>query len=104
MIRCQGELVIIPVSSIPAEAKLQTDKQRIVAHSETGHHHVMDVPAETKYYTLSDMVDFVETREPVQIRHLRGWDTHETVELPSGTYKIIRTREWTSEGERLARD
>lgn len=107
----QGDLLLTRVDSIPNDAIEQhgTGGQHIVAHSETGHHHV--VPAEgVRYFHAANSPDFdgqvafLEVDAPVDLRHLRGFDTHETISIPPGMYRLNQQREYTPEGFRRALD
>ncbi|MEQ1689387.1 MAG: hypothetical protein ABL874_12510 [Sphingopyxis sp.] len=85
----------------------------IVTHSETGHHHVMDVaPAKNRtrprvqMYTLPDSImDFLLiVNDPVALEHLREYDTHEPIMFEKGKYRVRRQREYTPEGFRRVED
>lgn len=39
-----------------------------------------------------------------EVKHLRGFDTHEPLFLPPGNYQIRRQREYIAEGFRHAAD
>ena len=102
----QGDLMILRVAALPPEAV--EAKDNVVAHSETGHHHVAErahvfrIPGDTMRSFLkpkgSDGSDLV---------HLRQFDTHETIRLlddGAAVYEIRRQREWTPEGWRRVED
>lgn len=100
----QGDIMLTRVDSLPKEAKLQDNN--VVAHSETGHHHVAErakvfaVPNGEELYlqALGKSVDIV---------HKRDYDTHETVRLlskPGEVFKVRRQREYTPEGWRRVED
>ena len=105
----QGDLLIIPVSAIPKSAKPAEahGDHYIVAHSETGHHHVID-RAKAEVYEAADdaFIAYVRTLgDGAEIEHKRGFDTHETIALPpNGTFEIRRQREYMPEGFRAAQD
>jgi hypothetical protein len=110
----QGDFIIMKIEKLP-EGLVPVEPvngQHIVAHSETGHNHVMvaerpDTIAlykdpnvkEQDLYTL-----FAVVKEGAQIDHLRSFDTHESLGLPAGNYEIRRQREYTPEGFRRAAD
>jgi hypothetical protein len=102
----QGDLCIIPVDGIPdglMEAQ-PTDGQHIVAHSETGHHHVVAARA-AKLYVATAMLAYLRVQaEHVDLRHLRPHDTHEDIRLPKGDYQLLRQREGAPEGWRQVAD
>jgi hypothetical protein len=100
----QGDVTIIRVDVIPADAKKRSDK--VAAHSETGHHHAFDASASVWLYsTKDDLVQYMEVKsKPVVLNHLREHDTHESWSFPPGNYKIIRQRERGPEGWRRVED
>ena len=105
----QGDILIIPVDSIPANVKPgNLDGSRyIIAHSETGHHHCID-RAKAEVYEAADnnFIAYIRTLgDGAEIKHLRDHDTHETVALePNKTYQVCRQREYIAEGFRAAQD
>lgn len=106
----QGELRFIRLPDdfkIPAEAvKVNPEHGRvIVGHSETGHHHVMDAECTTMFRLPDSILDclLVVTR-PDELKHLREFDTHESLAFGPGVYKVTTAREHTPEGWRRAAD
>jgi hypothetical protein len=107
----QGDFLIIRIQEIPdnVEPMETKDNMYVVAHSETGHNHVMErtnveafVPKNTKEVDLYEL--FLNVKDPTEINHLRSFDTHETLLVPPGQYVIKRQREYTPEGFRRAAD
>lgn len=107
----QGDFVIMRVDNFPNDLEKITPNNNTytVAHSETGHDHVMvmERPDSVEAFKQKD-VDLYElfllVSEPTPIEHKRAWDTHETLLVPPGKYKIRRQREYTPEGFRKAAD
>ena len=109
----QGDFVIIRCTEIPAGAKVMepVNGKIVVAHSETGHDHVMEaervqayVPA-TEVDSGQDIYElFLKVEAPTPIEHLRSYHTHESILVNPGTYRIRRQREYTPEGWRRAAD
>lgn len=111
----QGDYVIRKIGALPKDVVPITSEngQFIVAHSETGHHHVITAERVLAFkfkkpdiYTM-----FLQVDEPLpgetlpEIRHLRGFDTHEALRPNSpGVYEIKRQREYTPQGFRRAAD
>lgn len=108
----QGDVVFRRVRAMPKGAVAQQGPL-VVAHSETGHHHVavaevsgaavlFGVPGDTMQSYLK--VD----RGYVDIVHQRPWDTHETLRLlcdePGTIWEIRRQREHIPEGWRQVVD
>ena len=105
----QGDVMFRRVPAIPKGAKLVKRVGAIVvAHSETGHNHVVedpfveqfDVPGNPLVCYLQ-LADGVSDPGGVDVVHRRPWDTHETVRLlggPGDVWEVRRQREWTPEG------
>lgn len=102
----QGDLLITAIDSLPEGlTELHTDSaHHIVAHSETGHHHVVAANAARAYQGTNPMVMFLVVTKPTVLEHHRSFDTHEPLELRSGIYEIRRQREYTPEGWRRVAD
>lgn len=112
----QGDVMFRRVDKLPADAVKQPHATEvIVAHSETGHHHVALQMQD--YYTLPGdrgaMLSYLVASGalPIRIEHRRPYDTHETLELLNDTpeigeviWEIRRQREWTPEGWRQVED
>lgn len=105
----QGDILIIPCASIPETAKAAQPegKHYIIAHSETGHHHVIEKTRAEVFEAADDaFVAYIRTLgDGAKITHERPFDTHETVALePNRTYQVRRQREYVAEGFRKAQD
>ena len=96
----QGDLNIFRVDEIPV---LSETDDRVLAHSETGHNHVLEGNA-VRVFSEDDFQSYIDVQETAKVVHLRSFDTHETIELPPGKYKVTRQREYTPEGFRRAAD
>lgn len=105
----QGDILIIPIGTIPATAKPAKDERGhyIVAHSETGHHHVIERARAEVYEAADDaFVAYVHSLgDGAEIVHKRDFHTHETIALePNRNYEIRRQREYVPQGFRKAAD
>lgn len=103
----QGDIYIRRVEALPANAIAEKpDNGRvIVAHSETGHDHVMDAAAVTMYRLPDSIMDcLLVVNEPTTLRHLREHDTHEPILFEKGTFHVRRQQEYTPEGLRRVED
>lgn len=105
----QGDLLIIPVKTIPkaVKAAIVENGHYIVAHSETGHHHVIEKARAEVYEAADDsFIAYIRTLgDGAEIVHKRSFDTHETICLePNQTYEVRRQREYIPEGFRKAAD
>ena len=76
-----------------------------IAHSETGHNHVME-PAAATLYALPDtiMECLLVVDKPSILEHLRSFDTHEPILFEKGAYRVRRQREYIPEGFRRVED
>ena len=109
----QGDLMVRSVAQIPRGLALADEPEggHIVAHSETGHHHVVVARPGAKatiHRNIDEelgMVAYLEvTGDSVELRHLRPTDTHETIEIPVGLWELRRQREYVPEGWRRVED
>lgn len=103
----QGDFLITRVDALPpTAAPVASDGETtILAHSETGHNHVIDARAATLYRLPETLYEaFLVVEKPAAIEHRREWDTHEALQVEPGTYRINRQREYVPEGFRLAAD
>jgi hypothetical protein len=108
----QGDLYIRRIEKLPAGvAEIKAEKGHyVVAHSETGHNHVIAERQNVRLYSNGDpMVSYLEVIEATDktetlLEHLRNFNTHETINIPSGIFEIRRQREYTPEGWRRVED
>lgn len=102
----QGDLNIFSCDVIPSGLKEKAPEQdgnHILAHSETGHHHVID-GSSARVLEQDEFVSYLDIKKESNVVHLRSFDTHKTIVLPVGKYRITRQREYTPEGFRRAAD
>ena len=103
----QGDVFIdridaLPHGIIPAEI---IDGVYIVTHSETGHHHVIDSRSAQMFIDQTNaFIAYLNVLDPCELKHLRDFNTHESMAFEIGTYKIHRQREATPAGWRRAQD
>lgn len=90
-----GELIMKPVEVLPNDAVLSTiTKKHIVAHSETGHHHVLEATQDFKIYTLMGDT-YIEIPTYAELKHEKtGKDVHKTHKIAPAVYKIILKKEF----------
>lgn len=108
----QGDLLIRRIEKMPEGAKpVESEKGLfVVAHSETGHNHVIaDRPSVSLYTTGDPMISYLQVIEATDatetlLEHMRNYDTHETIKIEPGNYEIRRQREYTPEGWRRVED
>lgn len=100
----QGDLLIIKVDRVPGgyTQASPTDNRYVVAHSETGHHHVVEADPNVQYWTNSkDMMKAYLVVEKVigaTLQHCRSFDSHEPILIPPGIYELRRQREYVTGG------
>ena len=108
----QGDLMIRRIEKLPENLNPMSSKNGtyIVAHSETGHHHVIaERPNVRVFESDNPLISYLEVIEATEeteilIEHLRSFDTHESLLVSSGIYEIRRQREYTPEGWRRVAD
>ena len=110
-VAAQGEMLIRRVSGFKdkAEAMKSENGKFILAHSETGHHHVIDrenVSVSTQTENVPEGMGILQmiVEAPSTIEHLRTTDTHEPLMLGEGLWEIRLQREYTPEGYRRVAD
>ena len=102
----QGDVYFVRIDELPADVILvdATDVV-VIAHSETGHHHVMDAQTVDMYRLPDEIYEcFLVVREATPLEHLRPFDTHEALLHEPGIYRVRRQREYVPEGWRRAAD
>jgi hypothetical protein len=87
----QGDVLIVPVPTLPATAVRQ-DGPAILAYGEvTGHAHTVD----RGILWQAENATYLTVEELTEVRH----QEHAAIPLAPGTYQIVRQREWTDEHE-----
>ncbi len=107
----QGDVLFRRIGKLPEGAKrILHDGPPVVAHSETGHHHVIDSPEVELYATADPLVSVLRIGAPfADVIHLRSFDTHETVRLLGNDdepsfFEVRRQREHSFESWRIVND
>ncbi len=108
----QGDILVRRIDALPSDIKLikAENGMFVVAHSETGHNHVIAERPNVRLYSANDpMISYLEVIEATDkteclLEHLRSFDTHETIKINPGIYEIRRQREYTPEGWRRVED
>ena len=90
-----GEVILKPIKSLPEGSILkETTKTNIVAHSETGHHHVLEAKKDFKIYTLMGDT-YIEIPSVTTLRHEKtGKDVHTPHKIAPAVYKIVVKKEF----------
>lgn len=95
-----GEITLIRVETLPKhfESISPVNGEFIVAHSETGHHHVLEADG-VEYMPEDAMTAWVRIQKEVSLKHKRSHDTHRTLTIKPGMYRINHAREEDILGE-----
>ena len=108
----KGDLLITRIDTLPeniVEVVDNKEREHIVAHSETMHHHVVACEDVDYFHAangddMDDFVSYLRVNKPTTLRHLRDFDTHPPIEFVPGIYRLNRQREYVIEGFRRAQD
>lgn len=93
-----GEATIIKVNKVPTGLKFKPADSAIIAHSESGHNHVLEKVNEgisdiQIAHDESGNIYFKVTGE-AQIKHKKSFDIHETTKVSEGVYIVGIEREY----------
>lgn len=103
----QGDVFFQRIDALPDGLEpAQIEKGAyVVAHSETGHNHVIDSRAAQLFIDkTNDFIAYLKVLEPCELKHLRDLATHEALAFKPGFYRVHRQREATPEGWQRAQD
>ena len=103
----QGDLMIRRIMALPENVMVGSREgdHHILAHSETGHHHVVDANLADRFIDqMNDFISYLSVSSDVEIEHLRSFDTHDPLLLTPGLYEVRRQREYVPEGFRRVED
>lgn len=94
-----GEVILKPIGKIPSKAKLVENKESlIVAHSETGHHHILETKVKDKTLKLfkTDLGEmYLEVEDMAELWHQKtGSDIHTPHKIAPSAYKIVIKKEF----------
>jgi hypothetical protein len=96
-----GEVLMVPVSRMP-KGKINKVNEQIIAHSETGHHHVVE--SETAFDVVMDKLDmYLLLNRPAKLVHKKAVDKHKTLTVPKGIWKILHKSEYDPYAQRIQR-
>lgn len=85
-----GEVILKPIDALPQDAVLkETTNNCIVAHSETGHHHVLKSVDNYEVFT-SQGDTYIRLGTIGELYHEKtGKDVHKTHQVVPSIYKVI---------------
>lgn len=88
----QGEVMLVPVSKVP-KGKSTKSKSYIVAHSETGHHHVLESATEFEI-TEQDVETYLTVLAEGKLVHKKAQDRHKDLVIKPGKYMVHHKTEY----------
>lgn len=95
-----GEVILKSVDALPKEAKFVEEKSKIiVAHSETGHHHILEVKdkvdmSKIKVYSWNGEM-YLEVPQIAELWHQKtGNDVHTPHKISPATYRVVIKKEF----------
>ena len=108
----QGEVYFVRINKLPKDITpiTPTEGKYIVAHSETGHHHVIEATPNVQFFSSNDpLVSYLQVVEAadateVLLKHLRSFNTHDSIKFDAGIYCAVTGRESAPEGWRKVQD
>lgn len=87
-----GEVILKP-SELPKEAKkIQTAEKYIVAHSEIGHHHILETMERTNAFEIYSYngETYFKLNSPAKLWHKKtGQDVHKPHIIAPDIYKVV---------------
>lgn len=100
-----GEVLLKPVTSIPKGGTRKEGKEYIIAHSETGHNHVLEGTA----FDVTEFDDgqiFVNVKNDTALVHRKTHDRHRTLTIPPSILERYHMVEYSpaSEAIRVVKD
>lgn len=104
----QGDMLIRKIDKLPDNVNaLKSEAGHFVlAHSETGHNHVVKETPDVQFYQNANdnFIAYLVVNNEAVVEHMRSHDTHESIMFKQGVYEIRRQREYIQEGFRRAQD
>lgn len=92
-----GEVILKPITSIPKQAELKSQEHKlIVAHSETGHHHILETldMSKIKVYSWNGKT-YLEVPEIANLWHQKsGSNVHTPHKVVPSAYKVVLKKEF----------
>ena len=96
----QGDVMLVRVDRVPEGAKEVARRSLVLAEGEvTGHTHRI-VDEDAVMLTTAEAATFVKLAKKSQLVH----EEHATIDIPAGTYRVVRQREYSPEAIRRVAD
>lgn len=88
-----GEAMLVPVDAMP-KGKTKKYSKFTVAHSETGHNHVLESSTEFEVLEDKNMEVYFRIFEPATLVHKKTVDRHKDLVVEPGIYKRFEDTEY----------
>jgi hypothetical protein len=88
-----GEVMLLPVDTAPS-GTAERVTSCIVGHGEAGSHHVLDGDREFATIVSASGTLYVDLDVPTRLSHQRDHDRHRALEVPAGTWRVVRRMEF----------
>lgn len=104
----QGEVNMIPIAAVPADATeaVAPDLGRfVVGHSESGNLHVLDAEGVTLVRRPGADILYAIVANPTSLRQEKTGTPHAPIAVPPGNYRVVISREFnpfTEQARRVA--
>jgi hypothetical protein len=90
-----GEILLLPVDSIPGFRRVEQVTSCIVGHSESGHHHVLECDEVFEQIRAGARGErFVDLPCAARLRQEKTDQPHRELAVPAGRWKVIRKTEF----------
>lgn len=84
----QGEVLLLQTNKTP-KGKVEKKIKYIVAHSETGHHHVLEAPKGTSFDVVTEGENtYLVLETPMNLVHQKTQDRHNDIVVSPGAYIV----------------
>lgn len=103
-----GEVILLPTTLPEGARLLEETNETIVAHSETGHHHILQVKDKVdmtniKVYSFNGE-KYYEVKEMAELWHAKtGNEVHKTHKIVPTVYKLIIKKSYDYFTKKLSR-
>lgn len=87
-----GEVILKPINALPEGAVLTKEaKKYIVAHSETGHHHILKTETKKPFgiYTLNGKTYLGVIEDAMLVHAKTGQDVHAPHKIAPAFYEVV---------------
>lgn len=104
----QGDVMFRRIDKLPDGVIEKKGEACVVAHSETGHDHIVQDPKVVMFESPNDpLICYLVANSAFEVTHMRSFDTHAPLLLDGGNaaiWEVRRQREYTPNGWRRVED